>query len=360
MIYMSHIVILCQSIFKSPLFKNHNLRYNICKIMEERGDFVMNYLFEGNLITYTFLGLFGLGIIVRTMLAFGYKHLLKDSARISSTGNKTLKHMKSRFQACYKLKIGVHNVDAFVDKNLLTHKFGGLILSTWENLSGQILYLSLLLVPVTAIFGVYYDCGQKEILYRGAVGILVSSVLIIVDKSINITSKREMVHLNLMDYFENFYKARLDQEISDPESVEQFRKEYLKTIETDKVQAKNELDRRREARKKREEARKKKEAEKRIQAQKREEEKRRIELARKKEEERRRLVSQRREEDRLQGQRLLRVEESPIKKDKPRELELVHEASEEIAAAKSKPLPKRKLSPEEEEIIEDVLKEFFS
>ena len=148
-----------------------------------------------------------------------------------------------------------------------------------------------------------------------------------------------MVHLNLMDYFENFYKARLDQEISDPESVEQFRKEYLKTIETDKVQAKNELDRRREARKKREEARKKKEAEKRIQAQKREEEKRRIELARKKKR-KKTTCFPKTEEDRLQGQRLLRVEESPIKKDKPRELELVHEASEEIAAAKSKPLPK--------------------
>ena len=31
--------------------------------------------------------------------------------------------MKMKFETCYKLKIGVNNVDIFVDKNILRYRF---------------------------------------------------------------------------------------------------------------------------------------------------------------------------------------------------------------------------------------------
>lgn len=259
--------------------------------------------------------------------------------------------MKIKFESCYKLKIGVYNVDTFVDKNVLGQKICGLLLSTWENISGQVLYISLLIVPITVILGVLYDCGQDEILYTGAVGILLSSILIIVDKSINLATKKQMVHLNLMDYFENYSKVRFEQEISNPELTDYYRKEYLEAVDS----GQKELNRRKEARKKKEE--KRKEEERKIQLERKEKEEKR-------KEERRRIAAERREKE-LQKLGLLEEVAKPLKQEedkavKQNEGNPLEEVSEEIAASISKGDTKNLMSPEEEKIIEDILKEFFS
>jgi hypothetical protein len=203
-------------------------------------------------------------------------------------------------------------VDTFVDKNVLKYRFCGILLSTWDNFSGQILFLNLLIVPVAAVFGVAFHCGQDKIILTGAVGILTSALLILVDKSINLPAKRKMLQLNLLDYMENFCKVRLEQEAYHPELLEQAKREYAQVSEAkkqvgaakeeEKDEVKEEINRRKEAKKAKEEEKKKKEEDKKLQAQKREEEHRKLEEARRVEEqrkleERRQLAAKRREEE---------------------------------------------------------------
>jgi hypothetical protein len=272
---------------------------------------MVQYLFDQNIIIYTFAGLCGLGLLVRLIVNLVYKHLVKESDSPGETKNKMVKHLKLKFETCYKLKIGVNNVDTFVDKNVLRYRFCGVLLSTWDNFCGQVLFLTLLLVPICAVFGTVFRCGQDQILLTGSVGILASAILILVDKSINLSSKKKMIRLNLLDYLENFCKVRLEQEVFHPELLEQYRREYLQVSEAGKQisatevavkeDPKDELDRRREARQK-------KEQEKKLQALKREEEQKKIEEARKEEEkrkleEKRLLAAKRREEE------LLKMEE---------------------------------------------------
>ena len=266
---------------------------------------MVKILYQQNIFMYVYAGLFGLGFLVRFIVNLVYKHLVKESDNPGETKNKMIKHMKMKFEACYKLKIGVNNVDTFVDKSVLRYRFCGMLLSTWDNFGGQVLFLNLLIVPVSAVFGVAYGCGQNQILLAGAVGILSCALLILVDKSINLPAKKKMLQLNLLDYLDNFCKVRLEQEAYHPELLEQARREYIQVSEakkqvvpskeSGKEDAKEEISRRREARKKKEE-------EKRLQAQKRDEEQRRLEEARKEEEqrkleERRQLAAKRREEE---------------------------------------------------------------
>ncbi|MDF2486937.1 MAG: hypothetical protein K0R46_3105 [Herbinix sp.] len=233
--------------------------------------------------------------------------------------------MKMRFEACYKAKIGVNNVDTFVDKSVLRYRFCGVLLSTWDNFGGQVLFLTLLTVPVSTVFGVVFDCGQEVVMLTGAVGILTSAILILVDKSINLSAKKAMLRLNLLDYLENFCKVRLEQEIFHPELYEQIRKEFVQvseakkqvvpSVESSKDDAKEEIIRRREEKKKKEE-------ERRLEARKREEEQRKIEEVRKEEEkkrqeERRQLAAKRREEElkRIEEERLaLEARRAELKK----------------------------------------------
>ena len=309
---------------------------------------MVKILFEQNIILYVFAGLCGLGLLVRLIVNLVFKNLVKASENPAETKNKLLKLMKMRFEACYKAKIGVNNVDTFVDKNVLRYRFCGVLLSTWDNFGGQILFLNLLIVPVSAVFGVVFDCGQDLVMMTGAVGILTSAVLIIVDKSINLSAKKRILHLNLLDYLENFCKVRLEQEAFHPELYEQMRREYAQVAEAKKQvvtskeekngEAKEELDHRREAKRKKEE-------EKKLQAQRKEEERRKLEEVRKEEErrrqeERKKLAAKRREEE-------LRKIEEERKALEARQAELKKLSSEE-----KQPIPEAK-----KEAILDSLEE---
>lgn len=268
---------------------------------------MVQYLFNNNFIMYSFAALCGLGLLMRTVVNLVYKHLVKESDRLGETKNKRLTFMKKKFTACYKLKIGVNNVDTFVDKNILSYRFCGILLSTWDNFCGQILYLMLLCVPIITVFGVASDCGQAKLLMTGAVGISTCALLIFVDKSINLSSKRKLIRVNLLDYLENFCKVRLEQEQSNPEFIEQYRREYFQSSgmnidydfvsKTDSKDPKDELSRRRQARVLKEE-------QKQLEAARREEEQRRAEEIRRAEEQRKleekKLLAARRREEELQ------------------------------------------------------------
>ena len=282
---------------------------------------MVKFLYEENIIMYVFAGLCGLGILVRLIVNLVYGHLVKESENPAETKNKLLKLMKMRFEACYKAKIGVNNVDTFVDKSVLKYRFCGVLLSTWDNFSGQVLFLNLLIVPISTIFGVVYDCGQKLILFTGAVGILSSAILILVDKSINLSAKKRILRLNLLDYLENFCKVRLEQEVFHPEVYEQIRREFEQVTEAKKQvvpskeavkdDSKEELSRRREARKQKEE-------EKKLEVKRREEEQRKLEEARK-EEERRRLEEKRQLAAKRREEELKKLEEERIALEARRE-----------------------------------------
>lgn len=267
---------------------------------------MISYLFDRYILIYAFAGLCGLGLLVRFIVNMLYKRLVKESDNPGETKNKMLKILKMKFEKLYKLKIGVNNVDTFVDKNVLRYRFCGVLLSTWENFCGQVLFLILLLVPVSTVFGVTYGCEQERVLLTGSVGILAGAILILVDKSMNLNNKRKIIHINLLDYFENFFKVRLEQEELHPELIEQYRREYFQALESGKQisaasarlkeEPREELNRRREARERKEE-------ERRQQLLRREEEQRRLQQARKEEERRRleerKLAAQKRREEEL-------------------------------------------------------------
>lgn len=184
-------------------------------------------LFDKNVFMYIMLGLCVGGIILKLMLDIVYSRLIKASDNMGTARNKLTQMMKKKFETCYKLKIGVNNVDIFVDKYVYRHKFCGILLSTWENIGGQILMLCLLIGSISAVLGLIYECGKQEILSTFSVGILTSGLLIFLEGMMNLSGKRDVVRLNMKDYLENFFKVRLEQEHLHPELMEQYKKGFL-------------------------------------------------------------------------------------------------------------------------------------
>lgn len=195
--------------------------------MRGEGIILLLKLFNENVLIYAMMSVFCVGVILKFILYTVYLRMIKASRNIEHTENKTLSNMRIKFESFHKLKIGVNNVDVFVDKQLINHKVCGLWLITWERLSGQVDNLNILIACTSVLMGLIFEAGSMWILSVLTVGFLTSGLLIICESMSNKTIKKEMIKLNILDYFYNFLKPRIEQEESNPEIIE----EYKKTIE---------------------------------------------------------------------------------------------------------------------------------
>jgi hypothetical protein len=205
---------------------------------------VIRILFDNHVFIYILLALAGCGILMKLVVQVLYFRLLRASEAMSTSNNKLAKNMKKKFEAYYKLKLGVNNVDIFVDKHFFHYKFCGIYLSTWETLCGQVLILSLLVGAISTILGLIYECGKNQILSTFTVGISCCGLLIFLEGLINSAGKKEMIRINMKDYLENVLKVRLVQEENQPELMEQYKKAYQPTSDmavTKEQPDKNEL-----------------------------------------------------------------------------------------------------------------------
>lgn len=187
--------------------------------------------FENYYIVYGLAALCGVGLLIKLFINVIYIRLMKASASMSTSNNKLVRQMKIKFETFYKLKIGVHNVDIFVDKYVYRYKICGMLLSTWENLSGLMLVMCMLIAPISSILGLIIQCGETEILYTFFTGVCTSALLIVVDNLFNIPSKKYIIKINIRDYLENYLKVRLEQEAQNPQMFHQYREEMATSLE---------------------------------------------------------------------------------------------------------------------------------
>ncbi len=191
---------------------------------------MIQQLYDDYIFIYGMVGLCVLGTMLKIMVSRTYKRLIKASDNMGSTKHKLMKLMKMKFEACYKLKIGVNNVDSFVDKYVYKHKICGIHLYTWENIGGQLLILCLLAGTIGSVLGLVYNCGKNDILITFFSGVFTSSLLIVVESFINLGAKKSILKANITDYLENFLKVRLEQENFTPEVLEEYRQEYFSSV----------------------------------------------------------------------------------------------------------------------------------
>jgi len=299
--------------------------------------------FSKNYIIYVLAGFCGVGTLIKIITNLVYIRLVIASSNMASSKNKLIKEMKLKFETFYKLKIGVNNVDIFVDKYVYKQRMCGLLLSTWDNISGLMLVLCLLISPVASILGLIVGCGQKDILYTFFAGLCTSAILILVDNLFNISSKRQIIKLNIKDYLENYLKARLEQEASNPEAFVQYRTEMAASLDKqlnsrkikkeqkrlEKEQKEREKILELEAKQKdREQRRQDKINRREAEAARREEERRAIE------EERMRIEEEKAEEKR-------RVKEEKLERERIRKEEKLKEQERQKAEAEEKAAKKR-------------------
>ena len=151
----------------------------------------------------------GVSVILQWFAALSLKGYVKASSNMKTTGKKSMVNMKNQFEAIYEMNSKVHNMDAYVDKYLLKLKFIGITYNGWERLSfitaGVITILSL----AAAFLG--YKSSENDIFYAEILfsyGITMTC-LFMFHHIFKIKMKKQQIHIQLVDYLENYLANRL-------------------------------------------------------------------------------------------------------------------------------------------------------
>ena len=174
---------------------------------------MITYLYQNNILIYAMVGIGVIGVLADLVCSILYQRLLKASLDIGNSNNKLLKLMRLRFETCYQIKLGVNNVDSFVDKYINRHKFCGIWLRTLEKICGKMIALCMMITIVGSFWAYYFRFGQTIFLHTLGVGIVVLTILTSTQILFDTNKKKQILCCNIKEYLENYLKAKLEHEL---------------------------------------------------------------------------------------------------------------------------------------------------
>ncbi len=176
---------------------------------------------------YVIAAIFLMGFLIRLLVQISYAVLIHQAEDMANSPHPLMKILKIKFDTCYQLKLGVNNVDTFVDKYVYKYKILGIYLHTWESFCGQSTLFVFLSSLVFGTLAVAYSCGKLVILSTLLSGILTGSLLLLLDGIWNFAVKRMILKVQIKDYLENIYKPRLEKEVFHPQQQAEYQQEYF-------------------------------------------------------------------------------------------------------------------------------------
>lgn len=287
---------------------------------------------------YILLVLGGIGIIMEVMLGIKYGNFLRKTWKIGVEKHELTENIKKKYELCHRMNMNVNNVDKFVDKYVYKQKLMGIKLCTWEGLCGQLCSIAGGIAVLAIALALLGGCGQDVIIRYMIQGSISLTLLITFWKAGNVSTKKEVIHLNLCDYLENIYQVRLEKEKENPEWSSQYRKEMEKLeqkVKKDKQKKVKKNDKRSEL------ERMKAELVEELKQERMENEKRRLEEKQNAEKEQQSL------------------KEKAIKENQEKAKEQTKTGKKKVEEVKTEPQISMETQPEEERILQDILKEYL-
>lgn len=153
-----------------------------------------------------------MGVLSRFMARSLYKRLIKETENMTLTKNRFMRELKQKTENTYRLNQGIHNTQAYLEKQLYGYRFAGLSLNGWTSFAGQMTLLCFLAGGAAAFGAYWFRCDSYYIVLYGSIGILTGLFTMLIDYGVNLSEKKQQLLLALQDYMENSLFNRLSKE----------------------------------------------------------------------------------------------------------------------------------------------------
>ncbi len=197
------------------------------------GDLFMREILENYYLLFILMGLTGVSVLFRAVAFALFHRLLWDSNQMGTTDNQWMKSMMSKFEAYYKLRISVHNVENFVDRYLYHYHFLGLSLQTWENMGYYFMAALTAASGMLCMAGGYLQLSDDWFWVMGFASLFLLCIQGAAELFFNTHKCWKMLRIQVIDYMENTMRARLENEYFHQKATEQYQMEYFASEQGD-------------------------------------------------------------------------------------------------------------------------------
>lgn len=173
-----------------------------------------------------------IAILQKCICAIIYQMLLRDAEQIGNTKNKWMRTMHTKFEACYKLRVPVHNPSCFVKNYMEQYHFLGFSMKTLENTD---IFCGLIVAGGTLLgimCGIYYELPARWIFIHSMTLAFFLLFLAASEILFQVRHKRNTLHLRLLNYFENTLQGKLENQYLYPEENEAYQNSFFEEEET--------------------------------------------------------------------------------------------------------------------------------
>lgn len=174
-------------------------------------------------------------MLVKCLIRHKYRAMLREVQDMGHSKHKLVKSMVMKFDACYKLKMGVPNVSLFVKKYLWHYRMMGLYMKTWENINGFCLVIVMAGSMASGTFAMMQGMPAAIVFLQLLAGVFAAGVLLLTEYIANTSNLFDMLQVDITDYLENICKPRLENELFHAEHLSEYQREYFDETSEQKV-----------------------------------------------------------------------------------------------------------------------------
>lgn len=187
----------------------------------------MRQFFEEYNMVFAIAAVGCLTIGMKSIAAIIYFGLIREAEQMGSTKNKKMKSFIAKFEAVYKLKMEIHNVECRVKNFLYNLHVLGTSLNGWKNIGLYGGMISTLMFGVDIVAGLNYEMSGRWFIVNALT--YVATVLLIASSELVLQNRRKhrQLYVQMLDYAENTLKAHLEKEYLRSEETMAYQREYF-------------------------------------------------------------------------------------------------------------------------------------
>ena len=187
----------------------------------------MRQFFEEYNMEFAIAAVGCLTIGMKSIAAIIYFGLIREAEQMGSTKNKKMKSFIAKFEAVYKLKMEIHNVECRVKNFLYNLHVLGTSLNGWKNIGLYGGMISTLMFGVDIVAGLNYEMSGRWFIVNALT--YVATVLLIASSELVLQNRRKhrQLYVQMLDYAENTLKAHLEKEYLRSEETMAYQREYF-------------------------------------------------------------------------------------------------------------------------------------
>ena len=150
-------------------------------------------------------------MLVKCLIRYKYRAMLREVQDMGHSKHKLVKSMVMKFDACYKLKMGVPNVSLFVKKYLWHYRMMGLYMKTWENINGFCLVIVMAGSMASGIFAMMQGMSAAIVFSQLLAGVFATGVLLLIEYIANTSNLFDMLQVDITDYLSEYQREYFDE-----------------------------------------------------------------------------------------------------------------------------------------------------